>query len=102
MIDRQSIEADENKRRALVWEVEKKLAGDRVRPIIFLQSAIDLLAALGQGIYDHSEQPLQRLAHGRRLAGPVDLVAAPRGSLPSSKYNRARSGTLAVAAGGAR
>jgi peptide/nickel transport system substrate-binding protein len=35
MIDRQSMEADENKRRALVWEVERKLAEDRVRPIIF-------------------------------------------------------------------
>jgi peptide/nickel transport system substrate-binding protein len=35
MIDRQSIEADQNKRRALVWEVERKLAEDRVRPIIF-------------------------------------------------------------------
>ena len=35
MIDRQSIEADENKRRALVWEAERKLAEDRVRPIIF-------------------------------------------------------------------
>ncbi len=35
MIDRQSIEADPNKRRALVWEVERKLAEDRVRPIIF-------------------------------------------------------------------
>jgi peptide/nickel transport system substrate-binding protein len=35
MIDRQSIEADPNKRRALVWEVERKLAQDQVRPIIF-------------------------------------------------------------------
>jgi peptide/nickel transport system substrate-binding protein len=35
MIDRQSMEADENKRRALAWEVERKLAEDRVRPIIF-------------------------------------------------------------------
>jgi peptide/nickel transport system substrate-binding protein len=35
LIDRQSAEADEKKRRALVWEVERKLAEDRVRPIIF-------------------------------------------------------------------
>jgi peptide/nickel transport system substrate-binding protein len=35
MIDRQSMEADENKRRALVWAVKRKLVEDRVRPIIF-------------------------------------------------------------------
>jgi len=35
LIDRQSMEADEDKRRALVWEIERKLAEDRVRPIIF-------------------------------------------------------------------
>jgi len=35
LIDRQSMEADENKRRALVWEVERKLAESRVRPVIF-------------------------------------------------------------------
>jgi len=29
------MEADEDKRRALVWEIETKLAEDRVRPIIF-------------------------------------------------------------------
>src|SRR3984893_9171471 len=35
LIDRQSMEADDDKRRALVWEIERKLAEDRVRPIIF-------------------------------------------------------------------
>jgi peptide/nickel transport system substrate-binding protein len=35
LIDQQSMEADENQRRALVWEIERKLAEDRVRPIIF-------------------------------------------------------------------
>jgi peptide/nickel transport system substrate-binding protein len=35
LIDQQSIEADEGKRRALVWEIERKLAEERVRPIIF-------------------------------------------------------------------
>jgi len=35
LIDRQSIEADTEKRRQLVWEIERKLAEDGARPIIF-------------------------------------------------------------------
>jgi len=33
--ERQSMEADESKRKQLVWEIEKKLAEDGARPIIF-------------------------------------------------------------------
>jgi peptide/nickel transport system substrate-binding protein len=35
LIDRQSMEADREKRRRLVWEIEKHLAEDSVRPVIF-------------------------------------------------------------------
>jgi peptide/nickel transport system substrate-binding protein len=35
LIDRQSIEADPQKRQQLVWEIERKLAEDGARPIIF-------------------------------------------------------------------
>jgi peptide/nickel transport system substrate-binding protein len=35
MIDRQSAEADQEKRKKLVWEIERKLAEDGARPIIF-------------------------------------------------------------------
>ena len=35
LIDRQSKEADREKRRQLVWEIEKRLAEDYVRPVIF-------------------------------------------------------------------
>jgi len=35
LFDRQSIEADEGKRKILVWEIEKQLAEDGARPIIF-------------------------------------------------------------------
>jgi len=35
MIDRQSAEADPQKRRELVWEIERELARDASRPIIF-------------------------------------------------------------------
>jgi peptide/nickel transport system substrate-binding protein len=35
LIDRQSMEADPEKRKQLVWEIERKLAEDGARPIIF-------------------------------------------------------------------
>jgi len=35
LFDQQSIEADEAKRKKLVWEIERKLAEDGARPIIF-------------------------------------------------------------------
>ncbi len=35
LIDRQSMATDRDKRRALVWEIERKLAEDSVRPVIF-------------------------------------------------------------------
>jgi peptide/nickel transport system substrate-binding protein len=35
LIDRQSMESDREKRRHLVWEIERQLAEDNVRPVIF-------------------------------------------------------------------
>jgi peptide/nickel transport system substrate-binding protein len=35
LIDRQSMEADQEKRKQLVWEIERRLAEDVARPIIF-------------------------------------------------------------------
>ena len=35
LIDLQSAEADQEKRKRLVWEIERKLAEDGARPIIF-------------------------------------------------------------------
>ena len=35
LIDRQSSEADQEKRKRLVWAIERKLAEDGARPIIF-------------------------------------------------------------------
>jgi peptide/nickel transport system substrate-binding protein len=39
LIDRQSIEPDHDKRRQLVWEIERLLAEDNVRPVIFFPRA---------------------------------------------------------------
>ena len=35
MVERQSTESDIEKRKRLVWEIERKLAEDGARPIIF-------------------------------------------------------------------
>jgi len=35
MVDAQSEESDVEKRRRMVWAIEKKLAGDDARPILF-------------------------------------------------------------------
>ena len=39
MVDRQSMEANQEKRKAMVWEIERKLAKDGARPIIFYAPA---------------------------------------------------------------
>src|SRR6202040_1489302 len=39
VIDRQSAEANQEKRRELVWQIERKLAEDGARPIIFYPPA---------------------------------------------------------------
>jgi len=39
LIDRQSMEADQEKRKKLVWEIERKLAEDGARPMIFYSGA---------------------------------------------------------------
>jgi len=35
LIDRQSLETDLEKRRRLVWDIERKLIEDDVRPVLF-------------------------------------------------------------------
>jgi peptide/nickel transport system substrate-binding protein len=39
MVDRQSMEANQEKRKALVWQIERKLAVDGVRPVIMYFTA---------------------------------------------------------------
>jgi peptide/nickel transport system substrate-binding protein len=39
MVDRQSMEPDQEKRKKLVWEIETRLAEDGARPVIFYPRA---------------------------------------------------------------
>ena len=52
LIDQQSAEADREKRKQLVWEIERKLAEDSARPVIFYPRGGTCTAALGQGAHD--------------------------------------------------
>jgi peptide/nickel transport system substrate-binding protein len=61
VIDRQSTEPDPEKRRQLVWEVERRLAEDNVRPVIFhpraaicLQRQVKGLTLMVNSIYNGS------------------------------------------------
>ena len=87
LIDQQSTEANQAKRKRLVWEIERKLAEDGARPIIFYNRGGELLAALRQRIDDHGQQHLQRLAAWRtsgstssryRQSRPVERGATPK------------------------
>jgi peptide/nickel transport system substrate-binding protein len=39
LFDRQSVEADQEKRKKIVWDIDKKLQEESARPIIFYYSA---------------------------------------------------------------
>ena len=59
LVDRQSIETDPEKRGKLVWQIERRLAEDGARPIIFyprgatcLQPYVKGLTIMVNGIYN--------------------------------------------------
>jgi peptide/nickel transport system substrate-binding protein len=67
LIDWQSMEAEPEKRRRLVWEVERRLAQDVSRSVLLYSQFATHAAAARRADHDN-QRPLQRLAHGRRLA----------------------------------
>ena len=71
LIDEQSREEDQAKRKQLVWAIERKLAEDYARPIIQYNRGAVCWQPYVKGRDGHGRQHLQRLAHGRRLARQV-------------------------------
>jgi peptide/nickel transport system substrate-binding protein len=67
LIDRQSAEPNAEKRRELVWEIERRLAR-RLAPDHLLYAHRDLLAAARQGSQPCRQQRLQQLALRERVA----------------------------------
>ena len=58
LLDRQSQEADAGKRKALVWEIERRLAEDVANPIIAPRRRLRLLASPRQRRRAAAEQHL--------------------------------------------
>ena len=79
LIDKQSQELDVEKRKQIVWEIERKLAEDLARPIIHLRARGHLLAAARQGLRAAPQQHLQQLALRGRVARQVALAAGAAG-----------------------
>ena len=71
LFDRQSMETDPEKRKKLVWEIERRLAEDGARPITLRPPGASCWYPHVKGLDHHGEQHIQRLAHGRRLARQV-------------------------------
>jgi hypothetical protein len=75
LIDQQSVEADPERRKKLVWEIERKLAEDGARPIIFYDRRATCWEPHVKGLTNHGQQHLQRFAYGRRLARQAGTAA---------------------------
>ena len=79
LIDRQSSEADPEKRRELVWEIERTLARDASRPIIFYTRAATCWHPRVRGLFSKSRVGTTTDARGRSgasdtKAGCADLL----------------------------
>ena len=94
-------EADQEKRKRLVWDIDKKLQEDGGAADHLSLPRRDLLAAATQGRHDHGQQPIQWLAHGRLVARPIVWVAGLRLSRTAgfSAPFRSLPGPEAVTAG---
>ena len=78
-IDEQSAMSDQEKRKKLVWEIDKQLQEDQARPIIFTISAPPA-ASPRQGHDRDGQQHLQRLALRGRVARQIARPPLPRGA----------------------
>ena len=87
LIEQQSAEPDREKRKKLVWEIEKKLAEDGARPVINHNVANTCWTPQVKGLVLQHQQHLQRLAFRRRLARQVGRHA-PAAATPSSPLPR--------------
>ena len=94
LIDQQSAETDREKRKKLVWEIEKKLAEDVARPIIDYDVAATCWHPQRQGARAAAEQHLQQLALRRRLArqvAPPSDAASDQREVARGRLSRPRA-----------
>ena len=83
LIDQQSAELDREKRKKIVWEIEKKLAEDGARPVINHNVANTCWTPQMKGRRAAAQQHLQRLAFRRHLAGQVGPIVRQPPLTPS-------------------
>ena len=69
LIAQQSAERDQEKRKQIAWEIDRKLTQDAVRPMLYYMRGGTCWRPEVKNITHHGQQHLQRLAHGGRLAG---------------------------------
>jgi len=89
LVDQQSAESDKEKRKQLVWEIEKRLAEDGARPVIFYPPPGHLPASAGQRPDCHGQQHLQRLPLRGSLARQLNVSLLRRSNI-SGVDERAR------------
>ena len=71
VVERQSTESDIEKRKRLVWEIERKTGRGRRSANHLLQPLCILLAASGEKLDDDGQQHHQQFSSGRRLVGQI-------------------------------
>ncbi len=71
LYEQQSEEPDQDKRKKLVWEIDRRLQEDAARPIIYSYDLGDLPLPASARHHDHGQQPVQRLALRGRLARQI-------------------------------
>jgi peptide/nickel transport system substrate-binding protein len=73
LIAKQSAERDQEKRKLIAWEIDRKLTEDAVRPMIYYMRGGTCWQTGSEEFDDHGEQHLQWLAHGGSLGGPIAI-----------------------------
>ena len=87
--DRPAIGRDRRREAAADRLADREIPGRGRRPADHLPPALgDLLLSAGQGDHGRRQQPLQRMAHGRRLAGQI----APAHCRPREGFGKTAPG----------
>ena len=71
MYEQQSMEPDQEKRKKIVWEIDRILTEDAARPIVYPLRSRHLPLSAGQERDDADQQHLQQLAVREHLARSV-------------------------------
>ena len=77
LIDQQSAEPDREKRKQLVWQIERRLAEERRQPIIFYPRGATCTQTLCQRARDHGQQHLTT-AIAWKTSGSTNSLCIPK------------------------